>query len=88
MTIFFSKVIKAGERLREFNFRKLSQAKDLNFHVDVPDDKGNRIIFQMSRNDDGNWITSTPSLPGWILHIEQNLNEAIQEQTREPASRR
>ncbi|MBA2745494.1 MAG: hypothetical protein H0U44_04635 [Flavisolibacter sp.] len=88
MAIFFSKVIKAGERQREFNFRKLSQSNDLNFQVDVPDDKGNRVNFQMSRNEEGKWITSTPSLPVWIQHVEEILNEAIIEQTKEPERRK
>jgi hypothetical protein len=79
MSIFFSKVIKAGERQREFNFRRMADGSDLKFHVDVPDDKGNRIIFQMLKNEEGRWEASTPFLPAWIQGAEQILNEAIQE---------
>ena len=81
MSIFFSKVIKAGERQREFNFRKMSDGSDLKYHVDVPDDKGNRIIFQMLKNEEGRWEASTPFLPAWIQGAEQILNDAIMEQS-------
>jgi hypothetical protein len=79
MSIFFSKVIKAGERQREFNFRRMTDGSDLKFHVDVPDDKGNRIIFQMLKNEEGRWEASTPFLPAWIVEAEQILHDAIQE---------
>ena len=39
--IHFTRLIKAAGRLREFNFRKLP---DHLFHVDVSDERGNRII--------------------------------------------
>lgn len=88
MAIFFSKVIKAGERQREFNFRKLSQSTDPDFHVDVPDDKGNRIKFTMSCNEEGRWTPTTPSLPAWIQHVEDHLNQAILEQAPVPSKRK
>jgi hypothetical protein len=77
MSKYFSKVIKAGERQREFNFRKLVSGNEFSYHVDVPDDKGNRIIFQMSKNEDGIWVASTPSLPVWIHDAGEVLNETI-----------
>jgi hypothetical protein len=82
MSIFFSKVIKAGDRQREFNFRKMSEGPDMKYYVDVPDDKGNRIIFQMARNPEGRWQASTPFLPEWIEGAEQTLNDAIDEQSQ------
>ena len=88
MSIFFSKVIKAGERQREFNFRRMSDSSDRKYHVDVPDDKGNRIIFQMMKNDEGRWEASTPFLPAWIQGAEQVLNDIIIEQDPVPVKKK
>jgi hypothetical protein len=83
MNIYFSKVIKAGERQREFNFRQLHSEAQESYSVDVPDDKGNRVIFSMSRNEDGQWNMSAQTLPSWILHAEPALGQAIEENTPE-----
>jgi hypothetical protein len=80
MSTYFSKVIKAGDRLREFNFRQLTQGAEMKYHVDVPDDKGNRVIFRMSKNDEGKWKTDASILPPWILNAEDVLNEILTEQ--------
>jgi hypothetical protein len=83
MSSYFSKVIKAGERQREFNFRQLSAGTEMKYHVDVPDDKGNRIIFQMYKDVEGKWKTSASVLPLWIHSAEDVLNDAITEQIQE-----
>jgi hypothetical protein len=83
MSTYFSKVIKAGERQREFNFRQLSSGADMKYHVDVPDDKGNRIIFQMYKDVEGRWKTSASILPLWIHNAEDILNDIIAEQILE-----
>ncbi len=83
MSTYFSKVIKAGERQREFNFRQLSSGADMKYHVDVPDDKGNRIIFQMYKDVEGRWKTSASILPLWIHNAEDILNDIIAEQIQE-----
>jgi hypothetical protein len=83
MSTYFSKVIKAGERQREFNFRQLSSGADIKYHVDVPDDKGNRIIFQMYKDVEGRWKTSASVLPLWIHNAEDILNDVIAEQMLE-----
>jgi hypothetical protein len=82
MNIYFSKVIKAGERQREFNFRKLSDAPDHRYHVDVNDDKGNRIIFSMYRDAEGKWKTSAQKLPLWIHNAELILGSAIDDYSK------
>ena len=79
MSTYFSKVIKAGERQREFNFRQLSNGADTRYSVDVPDDKGNRIMFSMYKNADGQWKTAAQLLPMWIHDTEIALAEAIEE---------
>jgi hypothetical protein len=83
MSTYFSKVIKAGERQREFNFRQLSGGADIKYHVDVPDDKGNRIIFQMHKDAGGKWKTSASALPLWIHNAEDILGDVIAEQMME-----
>ena len=49
--IHFTKLIKAANRLREFNFRLLPGTSNSLLHVDVPDDRGNRIMFKMQKAD-------------------------------------
>lgn len=79
MSSYFSKVIKAGERQREFNF-KLTSVNDLTrYSVDVPDDKGNRVFFSMYQNANGQWKTAAQLVPLWIHNAEDQLAEAIQE---------
>lgn len=81
MNIFFSKMIKAGERRREFNFRKLP-GEDMRFHVDVTDDRGSRVIFQMYKNEEGRWCANTQNLPVWIDNPEEMLGSVIEEEYR------
>lgn len=78
MKSHFTKLIKAGERLREFNFRKLSSANENLFHVDVSDDRGNRIVFRMQK-EDGQWKIMNEDVAGWITHVEPELHTAIEE---------
>lgn len=76
----FTKLIKAADRLREFNFRRLpSNGYDL-FHVDVSDDRGNRLIFKMQKEGGNQWKIVDPVLPAWIYETEPRLNEAIEDQ--------
>lgn len=79
MGIYFSKLIKSGERQREFNFRRLTVNSEIKYNVDVPDEKGNRTLFQMSKDAEGAWKINTPDIPSHIYNVENTLNEAIQE---------
>jgi hypothetical protein len=47
--IQFTRTIKADNRLREFNFRKLGGLQEGVFTIDVVDDRGNRIMFKMQK---------------------------------------
>ena len=51
--VHFTRLIKAGGRLREFNFRKHKQQEDDVFSVDTGDDRGNRILFLYDKS--GQW---------------------------------
>jgi hypothetical protein len=78
MSTYFSKVMKAGERMREFNFRLASANDDSRYTVDVPDDKGNRVIFSMYKNADGEWKIAAQLMPLWIHEAENQLADAIE----------
>lgn len=82
MSTYFSKVIKAGDRQREFNFRLLS-GPEPRYHVDVPDERGNRVVFSMVRNDSGEWKNATDALPNWVQDAEPRLGLAIEEHAEE-----
>ena len=79
MSSYFSKLIKAGGQLREFNF-KLASINDANrYIVDVPDDKGGRIMFSIYKNVDDEWQIAAQLMPLWIHEAEHVLGEAIEE---------
>ena len=77
--IQFSKLIKAEGRVREFNFRKTGLGNDERCSVDTVDDRGNRIIFSMFK-ENGAWKLSSTLLPKWICQYEEQLSEAIEEE--------
>ncbi|GAB4093477.1 hypothetical protein [Flaviaesturariibacter terrae] len=78
-TIYFSQIIKAGDRQREFNFRRLPMGDDTRYEVDVPDDRGHRICFVMQRGPEGHWRTDAPQLPTWVIDAAEKLDGAIRE---------
>ena len=88
MSMYFTKIIKTGERQREFNFRRLSEAADHSYSVDVPDDKGNRVVFNMYRNAQGQWKTAAKMVPIWIHNAEVELGQAIEENKSEFANKK
>jgi hypothetical protein len=49
------------------------------FHVDVPDDRGNRIMFKMQKADN-QWKIVDEGLPVWVSGNENLLNDAICEE--------
>lgn len=78
MSTYFSKIIKAGDKLREFNFRQTSLNDDTRYSVDVPDDKGNRIMFSLYKNADREWKVSAQLVPMWVQDTEEELAKAIE----------
>lgn len=80
--IHFTKLLKTADRLREFNFRLLPGNANTLFHVDVPDDRGNRIMFRMHKEDSSPWRIVEQQLPLWISDNEQKLNDLIEEEVR------
>ena len=64
--IQFTKLIKVDGRLREFNFRKHGDIlQKLVCSINVADEKGNRIIFEMQKQDTG-WRITQQQLPVFL----------------------
>lgn len=77
--IQFTKLVKAPTQLKEFNFRKIPGTTEI-FHVDVNDERGNRIVFNMTL-EDGSWKISAPTpIPKWITEAEPKLHAAIEDE--------
>jgi len=79
----FSKLVKTEGRLREFNFRKANPGGNILFSVDVTDDRSNRIIFQMQKDNDS-WKIQPQLLPDWIVKNENKFHELIEDELRSP----
>lgn len=77
--IQFSRQFKAGDRQREFNFRKLSNPDTAAFSVNVSDERGNRILFSMEKKET-EWKIIPSPLPQWVLLSEKNLHEIIEDE--------
>lgn len=77
--IQFTRLIKADGRLREFNFRKMRVLQETMFSVDVVDDRGNRIMFRL-RKDDQHWNIIPQPLPQWVTDQEKLMSEMIEEE--------
>ena len=88
MSTYFSKVIKAGDRLREFNFRQTNINDDTRYSVDVPDDKGTRIQFSIYKNADAEWKIAAQLMPMWVHNAENDLAQAIEENRQEQVLKR
>lgn len=88
MSTYFSKLIKAGQKLREFNFRQASMNDDTRYNVDVPDDNGSRIYFSMYKNADGEWKVAAQLMPMWVHNSEALLSDAIEENLRSEVPKR
>jgi hypothetical protein len=88
MSSYFSKLIKAGGQIREFNFKLASLNDDSRYIVDVPDDKGGRIMFSIYKNSDQQWHIAAQLMPLWIHETENVLGEAIEENKESELLRR
>ena len=74
--IQFTKLLKAGGRLHEFNFRRSEGASGPLFTVDVADQHGGRhyIIFHYT---DKNWVLKTKDIPAWIEEVVPQIQQLI-----------
>lgn len=78
--LHFTRLIKTKDKLREFNFRRLPSESGSLFHVDVSDDRGNRIIFKMQKEGAGSWKILDDILPPWIYESEDKMADAIEDE--------
>ena len=77
--IQFSRLIKAGGRLKEFNFLKIFGVKIPTYCVDVGDEQGIRYIFSLF-NDGKSWRLSGEGLPEWVIQVESMLKGEVDAQ--------
>ena len=77
-TIQFTLYVKAGDRLREFNFRKLKTNKDT-LTVNVINEKGDRVFFSMEKKEN-DWELTPINLPEWIEQNKNKINKAVEEE--------
>lgn len=75
----FTRLIKAGGRLREFNFRKINSPGVELFNINVCDDRGDRIIFMMKK-EQNDWHLETQGVPAWIVQNESEFHNVIEEE--------
>ena len=79
--IQFTRVFKAEGRVREFNFRKPNGREEALTTVDVSDDRGVRIIFNMKK-ENAAWRIIPQTLPAWVSQLEDKLSELIEEELK------
>ncbi len=79
--IQFTRLIKINGYLKEINFRKSNSSLEGKVSVDTIDERGNRIMFQMERNETG-WQMPVQELPDWLIAQEAQLNAAILEELK------
>jgi len=82
--IQFTRHVKVTGRVREFNFRKIPGISEELFHVDVSDERSNRIMFKMQKNDN-QWKIVDQQLPQWVRDGEAKLHELIEEELQNPS---
>ena len=76
--VHFTRLVKIADRLREFNFRRVPDATEQLFHVDVSDEKMNRIMFRVQKDSTGHWKIVDNTLPMWISGVEPTLDEILE----------
>ncbi len=75
----FTRLVKINGRLREFNFRKLKSPNEEIFSVNVVNDRGDRILFNMKK-ESSTWKILGERLPDWIVEGEVDLGQAIEDE--------
>jgi len=76
MAFSFTRSINAGNKLREFHF---SQVNDARYYVDVTDDRDARVRFTVYKNAKDEWKVAAQLMPIWIHNAEEDLAIAIRE---------
>jgi hypothetical protein len=79
-TIHFTRLIKTDERLREFNFIRFGRSLQDSFDADVVDNRGNRILFRVQKQDNVWKVVPALQLPDWILRSEKSIHDVIEDE--------
>lgn len=77
--IQFTLLVKAGGRLREFNFRKLKDSDIERISGNVCDERGDRIVFGMQKQQE-EWKIDAGNLPVWIVQNENKIAQAVEQE--------
>ena len=81
MTRAFTIVLKAGSRLREFNFTRVYTDPRSCYCVDVVNDGNGWINFRVRQTENGQWeIFSDDALPEWVTAEKDKLEAALNEE--------
>ncbi len=75
----FTRLVKVSGQLREFNFRKINRSVFPLFSVNVCTERGDRIIFDIEKNDNA-WKIQTPDVPQWISQAQESIGVAIEDE--------
>ncbi len=75
----FSLLIKLDGRLREFNFRKISNAEVDTFSVNVCNERGDRIFFDLKKLE-SSWDFTPSNLPSWIEQNKKVIRQAVEDE--------
>lgn len=75
----FSLLIKVDGRLREFNFRKIRNTEEESLAVNVCNERGDRIFFNMKKQESG-WEFSPSNLPLWIDQNKKIIRQAAEDE--------
>ncbi len=73
----FTLLVKAGDRVREFNFRKLKKTEKEEMTVNVCNERGDRIFFTMQK-DENEWDIRPSNLPAWIVQNKNNIRQGLE----------
>ncbi len=72
--IQFTRTLKAGGRVREFNFLKVGSSAP-SFEVDVADERGDRHMFLLSFED--GWKIKGGDVPAWVSDVSDELYNQV-----------
>ena len=74
--ITFTRLVRTGNRLREFNFRRRS---DNTYDCDVSGDYNERFFFKMIHGGE-KWQIHAKHIPEWIIDVEFLIDENLKEE--------
>lgn len=74
------KFIMVDGKLREFYFTKVVTLTETRYYITATDEFNKLFTFNMIKNDDVRWgFKESGHLPGWILNLEDELSDFINE---------